>query len=180
MNNAPINLLIKDTTPKPSETKALRYFRYASLGSFGLTLVASVVLLLLVIFHPLSRHLEQKNTLIQEISNSSEKYTNLVSLSDRLTNIQTVLKTRPTYDSLLAILQAQIPPGGSVQAIKMNDKDITFGVSSQSLDQIEAFISNVKNLNEKGTRLFRTLSLTTLTYNNQLNSYVLTLSMTLL
>lgn len=180
MNNANINLLIKDTAPKPANSKGLVLFRYVALGSFGLSLLASVVFLLLVVFHPLPKYQEDKNTLIQQISNSSEKYTNLLSLSDRLKNINSVLAKRPKYEELMELLKTQIPAGGNVQAIKMVNSNITFGVSSNSLEHIETFISNIKRVNEGEKRVFRTLTLTTLTYNSQLGQYVLTLDMTLI
>jgi len=180
MNNANINLLIKDTTPKPSDAKGLKIFRWAAYGSFGVTLIASVVLLLMVFFHPLPKKQEEKNLLIQQISNSSEKYINLLSLSDRIKNIDSVLSKRPQYEQLMDLLKNQLPEGGNVQALKMANKNITIGVSSSSLEQIETFISNVKRVNEESKRVFRTLSLTTLTYNSQLGTYVLTLDLTII
>lgn len=178
MNNANINLLIKDTTPKPSDAKGLKIFRWAAYGSFGVTLIASIVLLLMVFFHPLPKKQEEKNLLIQQISNSSEKYINLLSLNDRIKNINGVLSKRPKYEELMELLKTQIPEGGSVKGLKMSDKSISLSVSSESLEQIETFISNVKRINEESKRVFRTLSLTSLTYNNQLRTYVLTLDMT--
>jgi len=178
MNNANINLLIKDTTPKPSDAKGLKIFRLAAYGSFGVTLIASIVLLLMVFFHPLPKKQEEKNLLIQQISNSSEKYINLLSLNDRIKNIDSVITKRPQYERLMELLKNQLPEGGTVETLKMTGNEVSIAISSDSLENMETFISNLKRVNNESTRVFRTISLTNLTYNSQLGKFVLTLDMT--
>ncbi|CAN5157302.1 hypothetical protein BH11PAT1_BH11PAT1_3100 [soil metagenome] len=174
--NDTINLLVHDDTPKPSETKGLKALRGIALGSFVVTLLVSFAFLLLIIFSPLPGLTDQKDTLVKQVS--GEKFISMLSLSDRLTTISAVIAKRPPYEILLEKLQSQIPEGATMHTIKMDGNAVSFGISSSSLEFLDTFIANIKSLNKQGTKVYRTLSLTNLTYNNQQNTYLLTIDMT--
>lgn len=128
----------------PSEAAKIQKARYFAFGSLFIVALLSIMLFIGIAFSPLDSLKNEENTLLSTITGMHDKYTKMLLLNQRVTEISQLLNTRPSYDKTIDSLLKQAPTSVSLQSVNINNGTMTAKVISSSLDDINTFLTNVQ------------------------------------
>jgi Tfp pilus assembly protein PilN len=177
MNND-INLLVKNQQAEHEGSKGLRLLRKISLVSLAGVLLSSFLLFLLTVLSPLPRLQQEEQSVQNDLSKYHTGMYKLAIINDRVKNISGVVSDRKHFDKNIEVIKEQVPEGGTIDSVKMSDKNMSFGILSDSLEPLDKFLQNLDGLNQH-KKLFKTILLSSLFYNIQSGKYSLLVDMTM-
>lgn len=117
---------------------------------------------------------KQQEEVISEISKLQDKKINLFILNNRLDNIAGFIKNRRDFSENINTLLSRMPENVIIQRLEMDDKDLTFTISSASLRAIDDLINTLIDMAEK-KEIISSVVLDTLTFNENDISYSVSL-----
>lgn len=174
--NEEINLLKNKKISASPLLGRLFALRAASLSIlFGVSFF-SISLFILIALSPLPRLQDQESSEVQKVTLFHPKMAKILLTKERLVHINTVLQTRPLYHELLEQVTQQLSGDTSIDTVKLEATKLTISASSQSLGNVESFITNIQELNSQ-KKYFGKISLVNLYLNTESARYIVILEM---
>jgi len=151
-----INLL----TTKRTFDKNVRRFFLASVIFFAVIIVITSILLAFnfVLNRNLANLQTQKNALNNSFVSLSDKSAKFLLLTDRLSNIRSVLGGREDIISKMDSIFALFPQGALVSGLSFDNEGFTVQVQSADLSALDKSIKDMRNLDPKKS-LFKRIDL---------------------
>lgn len=169
-----INLLLGRKTQPPSFLKRRFLFHSLALGLMFIVSFASVVIFILIALTPLPSLKEREKDEMKRLSFYNEMIGELILTKDRLTEVNHILKKRPTYSLTLETVRKLLPASVSMDETHVNEKVLSLTVSSTSLISLDSFLDQLTMTNSD-LKLFRSIKLVSILYNLDKSKYTLTL-----
>jgi Tfp pilus assembly protein PilN len=179
MNNN-INLLgHKDQVAVPRASQRLKLLRViAVLMLFGVS-AASVILYILIAFSALPQVQLKERQAKTTLAQSYPEMTKIALIQDRINGISLILSQRNQYQKVIESLQNKMPAGLKIYQISISKKNATLTVTSNSLDTLETFLSNLID-SVKAKQGYAQVTLNSLISDDQSGKFSLTVSLILL
>lgn len=146
--NSDINL-VAGSNILSKEAKRLRVFRTVAIFLIISVGFLSVLLFLLNRFFSPQILIDQQNQVITQLSALQTRQAQLSLLSQRLNDIQSVLKKRSNYDTVLTSIISGSPSDVNITSLSIDKGKISMIVASSSLLSINDFIDMLKVMVEK-------------------------------
>lgn len=127
----------------------IRLYRLIALGLLSCAGFASVVAFLLVLASPLPGLKQQEKALLATLGAQDSKILKLTLISQRLADITTIINKREKADSIMELFRKDVPESASIKNFSLNQKVITMTLSTQDLDDIEAYDKSLISLTKE-------------------------------
>lgn len=170
--NDQVNLLDRKAKHASPLTKKRAIFHLFAVGSLFVFAFFSIVLFILIALSPLPSLQEREKTETRRLSFFKDLILKINLTKDRINNVDKILSERPTYAKSLQIIKSIIPPEAAIKEIHLNDKTLTFTISSNSLIPLDTFLNSLKIEGEKEER-FKKITIVTLEQNFDKREYIL-------
>lgn len=169
-----INLLKTEEHESVSTLKRKFALKIISFVLLFFVLLSSIILF--VISNRISPEAikNEQGSILKNLTIQKEKQAKYGLLTDRLSNINQILKNRKNYTNTLNALVAQIPPGVNTTGLSVQDADITLTVNSNSLLSINDFLTKILDTVSK-KHLIRDMTIETLTVDRATGTYSLSI-----
>src|SRR6266404_3434707 len=136
-----INLLRTEGKEVVKLGKRKYYLRLISIIFLFFVAISSITLFVLANRLSPESVKRDQDVALKAITSQKDKQAKYSLLTDRLSNINQILKSRKNYTSTLNSLIAQVPDGVSTTAMSVDNGNITLTVSSNSLLSINKFLT---------------------------------------
>ena len=175
MNNQ-INLQLGKTKSSPSLAKKRAFFHTISISLlFGFAFF-SIVLFILISLSPLPSLQEREKVETKRLSFFKDTIVKINLTKERIDNVDKILRDRPTYSQSLLTIKSLLPTEAAINEIHLNDKNLTFTITSKSLLPLDTFLNSLKMESEKGEK-FKKITIVTLEKNLDKEVYILVLKL---
>ncbi len=178
MNND-INLVGNQQQESLKEKKRLKTVRIAAVVSLIVISLMSLIIFILYSSLSLGSIKNDQNSTLNSISYLHSKAAQLAIVNNRLVDISNVLSKRKNYTNSINILKQQMPPGVTTSQLSISNGNVTFVVSSQSLDSLNTFLNNIISLAQKQQTIDK-IYIESLVINTKTGSYSLSIKASLL
>ncbi len=173
-----INLLLHTDEESLRKNKIIKSLNFAAITSLvGVGLVSIVIFILIQVINPSSVRREQENV-SRNISQFQGRQAKLFVFSNRVENIDKILKIRKNLPSTINGLFAKIPGQLAVDDLEIDDKSVVITAHSRSLAVIGEFVSNFTDL-VRNKEIIKSLTLNSLTLDENLSGYQISIQSTL-
>ncbi|HWY79699.1 MAG TPA: hypothetical protein VNW29_05055 [Candidatus Sulfotelmatobacter sp.] len=180
--NEGINLL--EPNKKTTQTaffRRLHTMRVITVGILFIVSVSSVIIFILVALSPLPALQKQEQSLSLNLSQFQKDIVKLALLNERTSSIKNIVSKRQTLDQPLGLIQAKMTSGTTITAMQTDKKSIILTVNNSSLKSLDDFLNGIIQYVQEKT-VFSNVTLISLTNdaNTNINTYILTVQLTLL
>lgn len=135
-----INLLYTKKQGNPTRLSAkIRLYRLVAFGLLSCAGFASVVAFLLVLASPLPSLKQQEKSLLADLSTNDSKILKLTLISQRLSDITTIMNKRAKADSTMELFRKDVPQSATIENFSLNQKIVTMTLSTQDLTDVETY-----------------------------------------
>ncbi len=139
-----INLLgIEKQVSAKRISQKIKVLRTIAVSILFLVSGLSIVLFLLIELSPLPTLQKQEQDELAKIAQYHSDIAKYLLIKERLKSSETILAKRSNYDQGLNKIEAKIPEGASITAMKMNRDEFTITVTSTSLTQLDIFLNSL-------------------------------------
>ena len=120
----------------------------------------------------------QEDSLIITLNANKPKAVAQLQLLDRLNRIQKIITTRSTLEKNIQLIQEQLPDTVTLTSFLIDDKQLSFGVSSDDLTAIDKVTSNMNNL-LKSKKLIKEMTIENIVADQKSGKYSLAIDASL-
>lgn len=154
--NKDINLLYSKKQQSLNQLAVrVKFFRLVALGVLFLVGGVSIILFLLLIASPLPQLKSTEKSLTGSLTQSHEKLLKQTLLSGRLADITLITVKRSHYGDDVEALRNELPAGAEITAFSVEKKEMSITITSQSLQDLEAYFDRLKKLTQSKKILSR-------------------------
>lgn len=169
-----INLLDDKKNKVLAKTDSLRALRLSAISFLFIVSALSVILFILISLSPLPNLRNQERLAIATLSQYHTDMVKLFWVKERTDTIATFLAKRTSYDKSLEAIQSKLPDGVEVQSLEVEKNTVSLTVSSNSLDLLNTFVSNLTtSVNEK--KNFSQITLSSLSLEEDKTKYLVSI-----
>jgi hypothetical protein len=176
MNNS-INLLTPEHI-NATQRQRVQYIRYIALTCMALIVTLSVSVFFLILASPLPALRREESTLKLSLQSLRQTSAKLFLTKERLGIAQGIMKKRPAFDSYVSRIMQELPQGANISSVDITPSSFTVSVSAPSLLTMNSFIGRMQTLQAE-EKLFKTVTLTTLIYDEKTPDYSVALTVKL-
>jgi type II secretory pathway component PulL len=169
-----INLLRTEGKENVKQSKRKYFLRLISIIFLFFVAVSSITLFILANRLSPDSIKKEQDSVLKSITSQKDKQAKYALLTDRLLNINQILKSRKNYTNTLNALIAQVPDGVSTTAMSVDNGNVTFTVSSNSLLSINKFLTGIIDT-VKSKHIIRDMTIETLTVDKTNGLYSLSI-----
>lgn len=148
--------------------------RIVAVGLLFTASACSIVIFILIALSPLPELAKQRETAALNLSVASSDMVKLAIINERVESISKVLGARSSYGETIENFQSLLPPGVSVESIKMQKGELIIVVSSNSLLRIENFLNELVIAKDTKSQ-FKNIQISTLSADATSNKFLLSL-----
>jgi len=168
--SANINLLLRTDEESLKRKKRIKILNFGAVASLiGVGLTSLIIFISIQVINPESIRREQEGVL-RKMSQFQSRQTKLFVLSNRVENIDKILKIRKNFAKIMSGLLAKIPSNLSIDDFEVDDKSVIIAGQSKSLFTIGEFINNLTDM-VREKQIIKSLTLNSLTLDEGRNAY---------
>lgn len=146
-----INLLPSKTKKASSHKRLLLIFRAAAIFSLAAVLLMSLSLFLIKMRSPLNNLMLEEQSLLSSFSKIHSKTAKYILVSERLDGASEIISQRPDFYKKIDSVLTEIPQGVSVSSISLEKKNVSFNISSSSLQSLGVLLERLVFLLDNNT-----------------------------
>lgn len=159
--------------------KATSRLRNLAVGLLLFVTVTSMTVFFLIISSPLPSLIKERDSAISDLKKYNRQLEFLANTRDRLKHASKVLSERKRFDNAFVLIQTVLPNEVAIIGYDFSTTSVSFTVSALSLGPLDVFLHDLGGIIEEGQQ-FRSLTLSSLVFDETKNTYELTVSLTLL
>lgn len=174
-----INLLPKKNIGILQQERTIAIVRAVAILSCVVFVTSWIGIFLLGKNYSVEAVTNQQNAVEARLASLNKKTISYLTLHDRVTRIQTILRTRSLLTGKIDTLEKQIPSDVDLQSISVSQKTASISVSSTSLSSLKSFLDSLTALYRKKS-IFSTLIINNVLVNAKTGAYTVTVNGNLL
>ena len=153
--------------------------RNLAVGLLLFVTAVSMTIFFLIISSPLSSLIKERDSEISDLKKYNRQLEFLANTRDRLSHASKIISERKRFDNAFVLVQGVLPNEASIIEYDFSTSSVSFTISALSLGPLEIFLHDLGGIIEKGQQ-FRSLTLSSLVFDESIDSYELTVSLALL
>ena len=159
--------------------KATSRLRKLAIGLLFFVTTASITIFFLIISSPLPTLIKERDSAISDLKKYNRQLEDLANTRDRLKHASKIISERKRFDNVFVLAQSVLPGEASIIRYDFSTSSVSFTVSALSLSPLDVFLHDLGGIIEE-KQLFRSLTLSSLVFDETRNTYELTVSLALL
>lgn len=168
-----INLVSGKSLDVDKQFKNLKILRYVALTSLLIVAIVSGVFFILTLFLPLNSVKKEQEQTLLGISALHKKLVNSAFISDRITNINGLIKKRKNYPYILEGVFKKIPDDLYIEEIEIFNKRFKLNITGKSLLSLNQYIDYLIKYSSNSVKI-KNLEVEGLVYEPNLKQFTIT------
>ncbi len=159
--------------------RAANNLRNVAVGLLLFVATTSMTVFFLIVSSPLPSLKKEQEGAVADLKKYNRELEFLTVTRDRLKHASKILSERKRFDNAFVSIQGVLPSEASIIGYELAIQNVSFTISTLSLAPLDVFLRDLKGVVIEG-KAFRSLTLSSLVFDEAKKTYELTVSLTLL